>query len=120
MYLEIGKQAYKKRHSLSYTANCTQFLYVIKFHIPNNRKDDSNDKEEKTRYKNTAVILLFGIVQLTLAVIGISLVLCSAHRNKCEHGISDHEADTDQSSLATDIQHARKKRHQYTRNEESI
>ena len=95
-------------------------LWIIKFYIPNSRKDDSNGQEDKTRYQNTAVILLFGLAELTLAVIGISLVLCSAHRDKGKHGVPKYEANAYQRALAADIQHARKKRHQYAGNEERI
>ena len=97
-----------------------QFLYLIEFCVPNNRKDDSNGKEEKSRYKNTAIALLFGIFELALTVIGISLLTRSAHGNKGKKRISKRKANTNQGALAADIQHAGKKRHQYAGNKESI
>lgn len=95
-------------------------LCVIKIYVPNNRQDNSNEKEEQSRYKNTAVISLLGLAELTRAVIRISLVLGSAHRDKGEYDISENKSDAYECPLATDVQHACKKRHQYARNEESI
>ena len=95
-------------------------LYVIKFYVPNSSKDESNDKEEKSRYKNTSAILIFSFAELTLAVIGISLVLCSAHRDKGEYDVPENESNTYKRPLAANVQHTRKKRHQYARDEKSV
>ena len=78
-------------------------LWIIKFYIPNSRKDDSNGQEDKARYQNTAVVLLFSLAELTLAVIGISLVLRSAHRDKSEHSVPQNVANAYQRALAADI-----------------
>jgi len=88
-------------------------LCVIKCCVPNNRKDDSNEKEDKSCHKNTAVVMLFGLTELACAVIGISLVPRSAHWDKGEHNISEYESDADERTLAADVHHTRKKRHQY-------
>lgn len=96
------------------------FLHMIKFEVPNNCKDGSNEKEEKSCYKNTAIFLFFRLFELALAVIGISLLLRSAHGDKGQHGVSDYESDAYECAFAADIEHTRKKRHQYTRNEEGI
>ena len=93
---------------------------IIKDCVPNNRKDDSNEEEDKSRYKNTVIITLFGLRKLACPVIGISLLLCSAHRDKGKHDISENESDTYKRPLAADIHHARKERHQYTRDKERV
>ena len=36
-------------------------LYIIKFCVPNNREGDSNDQENKSSYKNIAVVMLLGL-----------------------------------------------------------
>ena len=95
-------------------------LFVIEFHIPNNRKDSSNKKEEKSRDKNTAYLVIFGLAQLTRAVIDVFLVSGSTHRDKGQHDVSQHKSDSDQRALAADVHHAREQRHQYARNEECV
>lgn len=94
--------------------------WSIKYCVPNSRKDDTNEKENKSRYKNMAVVALFGRTKLTLTVIGIFLVPCSSHRDKGKHNVSEDESDADQCTLAADVQHAREKRHQYARDEERV
>ena len=96
------------------------FLYIIECFGPNNRKNDANEKEDQSRHQNASVIMLFGIGKLALPVIGISFLLCSAHRNKGEHHISQNKSDADKCALAADIHHARKKRHQDARDKERI
>ena len=96
------------------------FLCVIEIYVPNNRKDDSDEKEDQSRYENTAVVLLFGFAHFPLTVIGIPFVLCPSHRDKGEHHVAQYESDTDEGTFAADIQHTCKKRHQYTRNEERV
>lgn len=86
-------------------------LYVVVIYIPNNRKDGSNGKKEKSCYKHAAVILLFHLTELALAVIGVSLMPRSAHRDKGKHDVSKHEADAYKRPFATDVQHTGKKRH---------
>lgn len=93
---------------------------VIKLYIPNNRKDDTNDKEEKSCYKNTVVVLLSGFAELSLPIVGVSLVLGSSHGNKGEHHISDYKSDTDERAFTADKQHTRHQRHQYTGDEERV
>ncbi len=110
----------KKRGCRADLRDTPKLLYLIIFYVPDNRKDDSDGKEDQSRYENTVITLLFVLAELTLAVIGISLVLCSAHREKGEHDVSKNESDTDQRALTTDVQHAGKKRHQYARDEERI
>ena len=95
-------------------------LYVIEFRVPNNGKDDANEQEEESRPKNTAAILFLALTELTRTVIGIALVLCSAHGDKGENHVPENESNTYECTLAADVQHARKKRHQYARDEESI
>ena len=67
-----------------------------------------------------SLTLLFALAELACTVIGIALLLCSAHRNKGEHNIPENKSDTYEGTLATDVQHAREKRHQHARNEERI
>ena len=98
----------------------TLYGRVIEHHIPNNRQGDSNEKENKTCYENTAGIVLFCLLELAFTVIGIQLVLRSAHGDKEKHHISEDEPNTDQCALAADIHHAREKRHQDTGDEEGI
>lgn len=95
-------------------------LYVIKLYVPNNRKNDSNGKEEKACYKNTAVISLFSLAHLSLAVIGILLMLSSAHWDKCEHSAFKNKAYSYESAFAAYEKHSRKERHQDTRDEKRI
>ena len=64
--------------------------------------------------------MLFVLAELARPVIGIFLVPRSAHRDKGEHNISQNESDADERTLAADIHHARKERHQYARNEERV
>lgn len=100
---------------------CTGILLcIIKCLVPNNRKDDSNEKENKSCHKNRSVIMLFGVAKLTCPVIGIFLVLFSAHRDKGERHISQNESDTDECTFAADIHHAGKQGHQDTGDEESV
>ena len=96
------------------------FLCVIKLYIPNNGKDGSDGKKEKSCYKNTSVITFFGLTELALTVVGISLLPCSSHRDKGKYSISKDETDADECPLAADVQQTCKKRHQYACNEESI
>ena len=93
---------------------------IIKDCVPNNRKDDSNEEEDKSRYKNTVIITLFGLRKLACPVIGISLLLCSAHRDKGKHSVSKNKSNSDKRTLAADKQQAREKRHQNTGDEESV
>ena len=72
----------------------SEVLYVIELYAPNSRENDSNEKEEKSRYKNAAVILLFGLTELPLPIIGIELVSGSSHGNEGEHNVSENESDT--------------------------
>ena len=95
-------------------------LYVIKCCVPNNRKDNTNNKEDQACHKNITVVMLFGLTEFTRAVIGISLVSRSTHRDKGKHDISENEANADEGALAADIHHAREKRHQDAGDEESI
>ena len=95
-------------------------LYVIKFQIPDNCQDDSNDKEEKSRDKNTGIVLLFCLLELALAVVGVSLLLGSSHGDKGKEGVSKGKSDTDEGTLAADEQHTREERHQDAGNEEGI
>lgn len=67
-----------------------------------------------------AVVLLFGSLDLTGAVVGIFLLSCSTHRNKGKHNISQNKADTYQSAFTADIQHTCKQGHQYARYKESV
>ena len=62
----------------------------------------------------------FGRAELTRAVIGIPLMLHSAHGDEEKHHISEDKSDAKERTLVADIHHARKKGHQYTRNEESV
>ena len=98
----------------------SEVLYVIELYAPNSRENDSNEKEEKSRYKNAAVILLFGLTELPLPIIGIELVSGSSHGKEGEHNVSENESDTYECTLTADVQHAREKRHQYARNEEGV
>ena len=96
------------------------FLCFVKHCIPNNRKDDSNEQEDKACYKKIAVVKLLYCIDLTFAVIDISFDFCMPHRDKKEQHSSENEAHTHKCSLAADIHQASKKRHQYTWDEESI
>ena len=62
-----------------YTFASAPILYVIKLHIPNNRKNNTNGQERKPGDNDTAVFALFGFAELTCAVIGISFMSGSAH-----------------------------------------
>ena len=95
-------------------------LYIVERCGPNNRKDDSNEKEDKSSYKDITVAMLFDFTKLTGAVIDILLMPGSAHRDKGKHNISQDVADADQSTLAADIHQTRIKGHQNTRYEEGI
>lgn len=95
-------------------------ILLIKFDTPNNRQNDSNGQEEEPCHKNTAIILLFGLTELTRAVIGVAFVLGSTHGDKGEHDVSENESDTDEGAFAADEEQARKEGHQNTRNEEGI
>ena len=44
---------------------------MIEGKVPNSGKDDSNEKEDKSCYKNTTAVMLFGLAELTRTVIGI-------------------------------------------------
>ena len=94
--------------------------YVIEVYVPNNGEDRSNGKEEKSGKKNTSVVVLFRLAELTLAIIGITLVPCSAHGDKGKHHVSQNKPDTYKCAFTADVQHARKKRHQYARYEERV
>ena len=94
--------------------------YVIEFRVPNNGKDDANDQEEKSRPKNTATILFLALTELTRTVIGIALVLCSAHGDKGENHVPENESNTYECTLAADVHQSRKQRHQYAGDEESV
>ena len=96
------------------------FLYVIELYAPNNRKDDSNEEEEKSRDKNAAVIPLFCLADLTRAVIGVELMSGSAHGDECEHDVSENEPDTDERTLSADEEHSRDECHQNARHKEGI
>ena len=93
---------------------------IIKLYIPNDRKDDSNEKEYKSRYKNTAIISALGLAKLSFAVVRVFLVSRSSHRDKRQRDVSYNKSDSYQSALATDKHHSGKKRHQYSGNEESV
>ena len=95
-------------------------LSVVKCCVPNNRKGDANEKENKSCDQDIVATMLFGLGKLAGAVISISLVPRSAHRDKGEHCISKDKSDTDECPLAADVHHACKKRHQNTCDEESI
>lgn len=98
----------------------SEVLYVIELYAPNSRENDSNEKEEKSRYKNAAVILLFGLTELPLPIIGIELVSGSSHGNEGEHNVSENESDTYECSFAADEEHSRKKSHQNTCDKERV
>ena len=95
-------------------------LRVIECQIPNNGKDDSNEKEDQSGHEWIAIAALLGFLKLTGTVIGIDLMSCSAHRNKGKDNISEDKSDTNEGALAADIHHAREKRHQNTRDEECV
>ena len=95
-------------------------ILLIKFDAPNNRQNDSNGQEEESCHKDTAVLLLFGLAELTRAVVGISLVLGSTHRDKGKHDVPENEADADEGTLAADEEHSRKEGHQHPRDEEGV
>ena len=107
------------------TARCHAFAptwgsYVVEGHVPDGREDDSNDQEGKTCHKNTAVVTLLGLAQLTGAVINVELVAGPSHGDERQHDVSQNEADTNEGALATDEQHARDEGHQDTRDEEGV
>ena len=93
---------------------------IIIFYIPNNRKNDSDAQEKQSRYKNTAVFVLFRLAELSRAVIGVKLVLGSSHRDKGKHHVSENESDSDERALSADEIHRRKERHQDARHEKRI
>ena len=93
---------------------------MIEHYVPNNRKDNSNEKEDQSRYQNTTVIMLLCLAELALPIVGIALLLGSSHGDEGKDRISQNKSETNQSTLAADIHHARKKRHQYTGDEECI
>jgi len=55
---------------------------VVKYGIPDDRKCNTDSKEDKTGDKNTMLALTLFPAKLTLAVISISLLILSAHRDK--------------------------------------
>ena len=93
---------------------------MIEHYVPNNRKDNSNEKEDQSRYQNTTVIMLLCLAELALPIVGIALLLGSAHGDEGKDRISQNKSKTNKSTLAADIHHARKKRHQDTGDEEGI
>ena len=95
-------------------------LYIVECHCPNNGEDDSNGKEDQPRHEDVAIAALLCLLELTGPVVGIQLMLCSAHRDKSKHDISDNKSDTYERSLAADVHHTRKQRHQYAGDEEGI
>ena len=96
------------------------FLRVIECQIPNNGKDDSNEKEDQSGHEWIAIAALLGLLKLTGTVIGIDLMSCPTHGNKGKDNISEDKSDTNEGALAADIHHAREKRHQNTRDEECV
>ena len=98
----------------------TLYGRVIEHLVPNNRKDDSNEKEDKTCYENAAGVVLFRLFELARTIIGVQLVLRSAHGDEEKHHIPENEADTDEGAFAANVHHARKEGHQNTGNEEGI
>ena len=95
-------------------------LYIVERCVPNNRKDDSNEKEDESSHKDVTVALLFDCTELTRTIIGILLMAHSAHRHERKRHVSEHETDTDQGALTADIHQARIKGHQNTSYKESI
>ena len=88
--------------------------------IPNGSKDDSNRQENQSSHKNMTVVMLLGLAQLPLTVIGITFLSGSTHRNKGKHSISKNESNTNEGALTADIQQCRVKGHQYAGDKESI
>ena len=95
-------------------------VYIVECGVPNYGKDDSNEKEDKSSHKNTAVAMLFGTTELPGTIVGIAFVPCSAHRDKGQHNIPEDKSDTNKCPFTTDVHHASKKRHQNARDEESV
>ena len=52
-------------------------LNIIKYCVPDSRKDNSNKQEDKSRHKNIAITGLFGVAELTGPVVSVFLVSCS-------------------------------------------
>ena len=93
---------------------------VIEIEIPDSGEDDADGEEEQSRYRNAAVVALFGLAELACAVIGIQLMLRSAHRDEGEHDVAEHKPDADERALAADVEHAGEQRHQDACDEEGV
>ena len=94
--------------------------YIVERCVPNNRKDDSNEKEDKSCYQNTSVIMLFGFLDLAGPIIGIAFLPGSAHGDEGKDRISQNKSETNKSTLAADIHHAGEKCHHDAGDEESV
>ena len=91
----------KKRVKRAMIAGLTRsVLYGIEFHIPDPRQEDTGDKEDQSRHKNTAVVVLFSLLELARAVIGVELVAGSAHGDKGEHDVSENESNAYERTLS--------------------
>ena len=64
--------------------------------------------------------MLFGVFELTGAVIDVPFMPHSSHRNKGEHHISENEAKAYERTLTADIQHARQEGHEDAGHKERI
>ena len=93
---------------------------MIEHYVPNNRKDNSNEKEDQSRYQNTTVIMLLCLAELALPIVGIALLLGSAHGDEGKDRISQNKSETNKSTLAADIHHAGEKCHHDAGDEESV
>ena len=95
-------------------------LGIIEHQVPDGGKDDSNGKEDQPRHEDVAIAALLCLLELTGPVVGIQLMLFSAHGNEGQHHVAKNEADSDECPFAADEIHGGKERHQDTCDEEGI
>ena len=109
-----------RKRGESYDSPLKLYTWMIKVHIPDNRKQNADRKEEQSRYEKAMVVRLFELAELTFTVARIHLVVFSSHGDKCLHDVSQNEADTDEPSLAADEHDSGKQGQQEPRNREAI
>ena len=93
---------------------------VVKAGIPDNRHNNADRKENYSGNKNTVIALAPFLAKLALAVVCITLMILSAHRDEEINNALHCVAYADKTSLTADIHHTGSKKEYHSGNGKSI